>query len=89
MVYIITYDLNKPGQNYNELYEAIKKIGDWIHPLDSNWLVETDITARQISNRLKEKIDKNDSLLVIKVTKDHAGWLPDKVWNWLNNADYS
>ena len=27
-VYLISYDLHKPGQDYSELYEAIKKLGN-------------------------------------------------------------
>lgn len=90
MVYLITYDLNKPGQNYNSLYEAIKKIGRWWHHLDSNWLVETNNnSASQISDILRKEIDKNDNLLVIRVTRDYAGWLPKKAWDWIDQADFN
>jgi hypothetical protein len=88
MVYLITYDLNKTGQNYNGLYEAIKKLGSWWHYLDSNWLVETDFNAAQISNLLNAQIDQNDSLLVIRVLKDYNGWLTQDAWDWINNANF-
>jgi hypothetical protein len=88
MVYLITYDLNKTGKNYNGLYEEIKKIGKWWHYLDSNWLVDTNSSTNQISDALKTQIDADDNLLVIRVTKDYAGWLPKDAWEWLNQINY-
>lgn len=35
MIYLVTYDLNKPQQEYEELYEELKHIGAWWHYLDS------------------------------------------------------
>lgn len=32
---LISYDLNKPGQKYERLYEKIKALGTWWHYLDS------------------------------------------------------
>lgn len=33
-VYCVSYDLNKAGQNYNALYDELKKSPGWCHPLD-------------------------------------------------------
>ena len=83
MIYLISYDLNKPGQNYADLYEAIKSTGAWWHHLDSTWLVDTQLTAVQVSEKLRPCIDNNDNLLVIGVTKEYAGWLSKTAWDWL------
>lgn len=44
-VYCVSYDLNKAGQNYNDLYEELKKSPNWWHHLDSTWLIVTNETA--------------------------------------------
>jgi len=88
MVYLITYDLNKVGQDYNELYNAIKKTGTWWHYLDSTWLVQTALSSNQIFESIKHAIDNNDSVLIVKITTDHSGWLPQEAWNWINKASY-
>ena len=84
MIYAISYDLKKPGQNYEPLYNAIKSCGEWWHYLDSTWLVDTNLTADGIWTKLNKHIDKNDSALVIGVTRDYSGWLPQGAWNWIN-----
>jgi len=84
MIYAINYDLKKPGQNYNELYEAIKKCGDWWHYLGSTWLVDTTLNAQDIWDRLAPHVDKNDFFLVIGVTRSYQGWLPKEAWAWIN-----
>ncbi|MDO9315159.1 MAG: hypothetical protein Q7T97_11490 [Burkholderiaceae bacterium] len=83
-VYCVSYDLNKAGQNYNSLYEELKKSPGYWHRLDSTWLVSTNETADQLSNRIRLHIDGNDSLLVIKVVRAYAGWLPKDAWEWMD-----
>jgi hypothetical protein len=83
-VYCVSYDLNKAGQNYNALYEELKKAGTWWHYLDSTWLIDTSLTAQSLSDRLLKHIDSNDRLLVIKVTRDYQGYLPKEAWDWIN-----
>lgn len=85
MIYSISYDLKRPGQNYNALYEATKGCGDWWHYLESTWLIDTSLTALSIWQRLAPRVDQNDRVLVIGVTKDHQGWLPKESWEWINS----
>lgn len=41
-VFEISYDLNEPGQDYDELHGAIKGLGDSLHALESYWLVDVE-----------------------------------------------
>jgi hypothetical protein len=86
--FLITYDLKKPGQSYSELYEAIKNVGDWQHPLESTWIVRVDsyFSAQNIYETLRLRIDDNDSLFIVEITKqDRQGWLSKTIWAWLKN----
>lgn len=82
-VYIISYDLNK-NKNYPALYDEIKKLGNWCHPLDSTWLVSTSLKAPAVRDRLRRAMDQDDALLVCKASVD-AAWinLHPKVSEWL------
>jgi hypothetical protein len=81
---LISYDLNKPGQNYNELYEKIKELGTWWHYLDSTWIVVSSLTQSQAFDRLKPTLDDSDSVLIVNITGDsYSGWLPQEAWDWL------
>ena len=90
MVLSISYDLNKPGQKYGDLYEAIKSCGTWWHYLDSSWLLDTTYTPAQVWEKLSKHLDKNDHLLIIRVTNNpqFSGWLPEKAWEWLRSRTY-
>jgi hypothetical protein len=83
MIYSINYDLKRPGQNYNALYEAIKGCGSWWHYLGSTWLIDSTLNATGIWSRLSPHVDKNDNILVIGVTRDYSGWLPQDAWDWI------
>ncbi|WMS43141.1 hypothetical protein RDV64_01680 [Acuticoccus sp. MNP-M23] len=85
MIYAINYDLKRPGQNYEALHEAIKGCGAWWHFLDSTWLVDTNLSAKGVWDSIATHVDKNDFVLVIGVTRDYQGWLPQEAWEWLNS----
>lgn len=88
--YCVSYDLNKAGQNYDALYEELKKSPNWCHPMDSTWVIITNESSQQLSDRLRKHLDDNDRLLVIKVVRPYAGWLTQEVWDWLDkNIPYS
>lgn len=71
---LIAYDLNTPGQNYEDLIAAIKGLGAWWHHLDSTWLVRTSKTTTEVRDELKKHIDSGDELLVVDVTGDARAW---------------
>lgn len=85
MIYAINYDLKRPGQNYEALYEAIKNCGEWWHFLGSTRLVDTSLRASGIWDRIAPHVDKNDFFLLIGVTSDYQGWLPQEAWDWINS----
>ena len=71
--YLIGYDLNRPGQNYPELFDAIKRIGgNWWHCLDSTWIVKSDSTAVAIRDALSPHVDASDEVLVVRLTGESA-----------------
>ena len=84
--YIISYDLNKAGQNYKTLYDAIKSYGTWWHHLDSTWCIVTSHTAAEVRDHLSGCIDSNDCLLVVK-SSGEAAWtgFNDRGSKWLED----
>jgi hypothetical protein len=71
---LVAYDLNRPGQNYSSLYKALKAVPLWWHYLDSTWLLRTEESAVQVRDRLLQRLDESDELLVIDVTDTEAAW---------------
>jgi hypothetical protein len=83
---MIGYDLNKPGQNYANLFEAIQKIGNWWHCLDSTWIVKSSSSAVQIRDYLQSHIDKSDELIIVELS-GVAAWtgFDETCSSWLKN----
>ena len=83
-VYSINYDLHSPGQDYDELYEAIKDLGPWWHCLESVWLVDTSSSATDICDELKQYLDSNDEILVTRLSGSWAArGLSEECNDWL------
>lgn len=86
MAYIISYDLDNPGQNYKEVETVIESYGTYAKITESCWCIVTSDTAKEVRDNIGNKIDSNDKLFVGKLSGE-AAWsgLDDKVSNWLHN----
>lgn len=89
MILLISYDLN--GRERPSAYAAIKRAIEEgatssIHPLYSQWLVETNADPDAWASHLEghRLVDKNDRLLIIPVTRPYQGWLEASDWVWLS-----
>lgn len=86
--YIISYDLNTKGQDYDAIYNAIKdcSTGAWMHYLDSTWIIASYMSASEIETKLTKVIDSNDFFFVAEITKNYGGWLPKEAWTYLRET---
>ncbi len=64
--FLISYDLDKPGQKYEGLIARLKEHGA-VRVLLSQWALKTSWTAVQLRDDFKRYIDSNDRLLVTQV----------------------
>jgi len=63
--YVLGYDLDRPDQNYPELFSAIKALGvTWWHNLDSTWIIKSTLSADAIGKKLSRHIGSSDKLFV-------------------------
>jgi len=71
-LYLISYDLDKPGQNYQQLINRLTQLGAK-RVLYSQWLVTSAANAEAIRNDLLRFMDNNDRILVSEL-RNHAAW---------------
>lgn len=77
MLYMVSYDLMKPGQDYKKLDNAIK-LGGGVEILKSQWLLPSTSKAVAIYGSLSPLVDSNDRLSVNEVTNNSA-WATGKL----------
>lgn len=82
-VYNISYDLRKTGQDYSGLIKELERSPSWWHFLGSTWLVSTRESASELWERISAHVDENDSILIIRVSPESSGWLPEEAWKWI------
>ena len=72
MKYVLSYDLNQPGQNYQRLWDALESF-EARRVLESQWKFERiNIDASGLLEYFKQFIDGNDRLLIISL--DNNEW---------------
>lgn len=86
-LYQICYDLRAPERNYEELYKAIRSYGNWAHPLESTWIVQTMQSASDVAQFLRKYTDANDGLLVTRWDGEAAWYnVNAEAGEWMKNA---
>lgn len=45
----------------------------------------TSLNAQGVWDRLAPHVDQNDFVLVIGVTREYHGWLPQEAWDWIDS----
>ncbi len=83
----VSYDLYKPGQDYDKVIEAIKSLGAWAKVHYSFWYVNSQFTASEASKKVWAAMDKNDSLIVVDASNNYASWynLKQDVLDFIKN----
>lgn len=83
MLYVVSYDLRKPGKDYKGLSEELQRSPRWWHYLESTWLIASSENASQLYNHLASHLDGGDSILIIQAGNNIQGWLPEEAWKWI------
>ena len=88
--YMITYDLNAEGQNYEKVIETIKGCSvTWYSAWKSSYLIKSNMTAKQIRDNIAQYLDGNDTLLVIEVNDNYNGRLKETDWDKIKENIFS
>lgn len=84
--YLATYDLNSPGQQYDEVIKLFK--GELSQAYCKYWksafLFTSDLTPLEMMEKLEQYLDSGDKMIIIEVVNNKNGWLTDKQWEWIN-----
>lgn len=71
--YIVAYDLNQSGQNYECITKKLKAYPTHWHMQGSVWIIITESTAKLIRDNLQSCLDDNDELFVGTLSGE-AAW---------------
>lgn len=86
---MLTYDLNNPGQKYDDVIRVIKEEisnGVWCSYWKSSYLLRSTLTPNQMLDTLKPYLDKGDRFFVTEIVNNNQGWLTDNQWEYINNS---
>lgn len=90
-VYLVTWDFNKEGSNYNAKYSALVELlknTTYVKDpgLDSVVFIDTTSSISDIFNYLGKVFDQNDRLFITKLQKGNfEGWMSKEINSWINS----
>lgn len=68
-----------------DIVATIKSLGAWANFMPDSYLVKTDASANEISEKIKAFLEAGDLLFVTKVCKDDVASLTPGVVGWINS----
>ena len=90
MILLVSYDLQAPNKNYDDLCATLKTAESWWHYLKSTWILYTNDSVDAWQKKIKAVVDNNDNFIVVDITcRTRNGWLPKKAWEWIRNHENS
>ncbi len=81
-VLLVTYDLNKPGQDYTDFLKVVRDY-PYARLSESSYAIATNENTKQVFDKLNPYTDANDSLSVIKFSPAWWSKTPKAVLDWL------
>jgi hypothetical protein len=70
-LYLISYDLLKPGKNYDPLIDALTQQGAK-RVLVSQWTLNTYCSPKQIRDWARRYMDNNDRILISEINSNRS-----------------
>lgn len=83
MIFVVSYEFRKRRPEHKRFFEALQVSQGWWHFIESTWLIETNETAEELSERLSPFLHRDDFLLIIQAVQPYQGWLPKEAWDWI------
>ena len=79
---LVTFDSDKPGQDYSDLLDQIKSYSN-VRLSESSYAIISDKTPDTVCEEMKKYIDTNDNLYIINLKRPYAGYGSELVTDWL------
>jgi hypothetical protein len=80
-VYLIQYNVAD-----NTLFEGrIKSLGEWVKYFSDNWIVASELTAKQIYDKLAEGLPNKQILIIELSSRNYYGIMNTKIWDFIKS----
>lgn len=88
---LLSIDLKGVSSDYKDFFEKIQMIGGGgdgvLRILDSTWVLNTTLTADEVSDALKGHVQQGDRFIAVDITSrdNRQGWLTKTMWDWMRS----
>lgn len=79
-IYLIQYD----SKDDSVLIDRIKSLGTWMNYFPKSWIIESNLSSKQIYNNISAGFEK-DRILIMQLEKsNYWGVMPKEAWDWIS-----
>jgi hypothetical protein len=86
-VILVTYDLKQPGRDYKPVHDYLRTFTH-CKGMESVWLLDTARSTETIRDDLRNRIDSNDVVFVVRLMRQWNSW-NYTCGDWLNAPERS
>jgi hypothetical protein len=84
--YLIIYSCKSSVKKFKTADAAIRECAwdeRWMYHLNNTWIIKSEMTADEIGTKLLNMLDSNNDFLVIEISNNYAGCLPQEALDYL------
>ena len=79
-IYLIQYSIEEDSK----IRERIKLFGTWMSYFPRSWIIESELTAKEIYEKISVDHEK-DRILIMELNKNNYwGVMPKEAWEWIS-----
>ena len=82
---MVSYDLNSPTRNREQVEKSIKSESTWCRYLTTTFLIRSNKTIDELQSKFTQHLDSNDRMIICCVEKPIKGYLSQENWNWIKS----
>ena len=68
MIYMVSYDINSPGNNRKEVIESLEKFSCWCKCATTTYLIKTQLLISDVEEIVTRHLDETDSMIICQVS---------------------
>jgi hypothetical protein len=84
-VLVVVYEFRRSILGYEKFIDVLKSQDGWSrYMIAPCWLVKTSKSPDELYQELAPHMLDGDRVLIMKASKEYAGFMPLPAWEWLN-----
>jgi hypothetical protein len=84
--YVVIFNFGTKAAPIDKIRSVFRKLKDWLRIIPEAWIVYSDLTAKEIRDRLEDELkDEDPTIVVLKADGSWAAYASETIRGWFRD----